>query len=60
MTKVYVPTRSGAVPDASGFESHTIFAVGSKVALFDIVYVALLVAHEMYTSTLDGLTEREV
>lgn len=60
MTKVYVPTRSGAVPDASGFVSQTKFPVGSNVALFDIVYVALLVVHVTYTSIFDGLTDSDV
>ena len=59
-TKVYVSVSSGAVPDASGFVSQTIFCVGSNVALFSNVYVALLNAQETYASILDGLTEREV
>lgn len=60
MTRVYVSVRSGAVPDASGFVSQTIFPVGSKVALLDIVYVALLAEHETNTSIFAGLTESDV
>lgn len=60
MTKVYVSVSSGAVPDASGLVSQMTSPVGSKVALFNIVYAALLVVHVTYTSIFAGSTEREV
>ena len=48
------------MPVSSGAVSQTILSVGLKLALFAIVYVALLAAQDITTSILEGVIEREV
>ena len=57
---MYVSVNNGAVPVSSGAVSHITLPVDAKLALLEIVYVALLAVQVTRISTFEGVTDSEV